>query len=45
MVQGNKAFPYLPEGFFLDADAEDHRGYKDRWSRASAQTFNPPEYA
>ncbi|MEQ6202110.1 FMN-binding glutamate synthase family protein [Sulfitobacter sp. HNIBRBA2951] len=44
MVQGNKAFPYLPIGFLVDADAPDHHGYKDRWSRASAQTFSPPEY-
>jgi len=45
MVQGNKAFPYLPEGFLLDEGAPDHNGYKDRWSRASAHTFAPPEYA
>ena len=45
MVQGNKAFPYLPEGFLIDPDAADHMGYKDRWSRAKAETFNPPEYA
>ena len=44
MVQGNKAFPYLPEGFLLDDDAEDYHGCKDRWSRADAKTFNPPEY-
>lgn len=44
MVQGNKAFPYLPIGFLIDEDAADHQGYKDRWSRASADTFNPPEY-
>ncbi len=44
MVQGNKAFPYLPIGFLVDEHAADHNGYKDRWSRASAQTFNPPEY-
>ncbi|WP_298858575.1 FMN-binding glutamate synthase family protein [uncultured Sulfitobacter sp.] len=45
MVQGNKAFPYLPIGFLIDEDAPDHKGYKDRWSRASADTFSPPEYA
>lgn len=44
MVQGNKAFPYLPIGFLIDEKAADHLGYKDRWSRANAQTFNPPEY-
>ena len=45
MVQGNKAFPYLPIGFLIDDDAEDHKGYKDPWSRADAETFTPPEYA
>jgi glutamate synthase domain-containing protein 2 len=44
MVQGNKAFPYLPIGFLVDEHAADHLGYKDRWSRASAETFSPPEY-
>ncbi len=44
MVQGNKAFPYLPIGFLIDEEAADHKGYKDRWSRAKADTFNPPEY-
>jgi glutamate synthase domain-containing protein 2 len=44
MVQGNQAFPYLPIGFLVDEDAADHMGYKDRWSRASADTFTPPEY-
>jgi len=44
MVQGNRAFPYLPEGFLIDDDAADHMGYKDRWSRASAHSFSPPEY-
>jgi len=29
----------------VDEDAADHMGYKDRWSRALADTFNPPEYA
>lgn len=43
MVQGNRAFPYLPVGFLVDPDAADHLGYKERWSRASAETFTPPE--
>ncbi|QUJ75948.1 FMN-binding glutamate synthase family protein [Sulfitobacter albidus] len=43
MVQGNRAFAYLPEGFLLDDIAADHRGYKERWARASPQTFDPPE--
>ncbi|MEP2921774.1 FMN-binding glutamate synthase family protein [Sulfitobacter sp.] len=44
MVQGNIAHPYLPEGFLLDENASDHDGYKDRWARASAESFNPPEF-
>ncbi len=44
MVQGNRAFPYLPIGFLVDEHAADHMGYKDRWSRACAHTFSPPEY-
>jgi glutamate synthase domain-containing protein 2 len=44
MVQGNRAFPYLPIGFLVDEDAADHLGYKERWSRASAASFTPPEY-
>jgi len=44
MVQGNQAFPYLPMRFLVDEDAADHMGYKDRWSRASADTFEPPAY-
>jgi glutamate synthase domain-containing protein 2 len=45
MVQGNQAFPYLPIGFLVDEHAADHLGYKDRWARADARSFNPPEYA
>ncbi|KEJ90836.1 FMN-binding glutamate synthase family protein [Sulfitobacter donghicola] len=44
MVQGNQAFPYLPIGFLVDDHAADQMGYKDRWSRARAETFTPPEY-
>ncbi|MEQ6249279.1 FMN-binding glutamate synthase family protein [Sulfitobacter sp. HNIBRBA3233] len=45
MVQGNHAYPYLPEGFLVDPDAADHMGYKERWSRANAESFQPPETA
>ncbi|MGJ8546296.1 MAG: FMN-binding glutamate synthase family protein [Sulfitobacter sp.] len=41
MVQGNQAFPYLPEGFLIDPDRPDHGGYKERWNRASAESFAP----
>lgn len=43
MVQGHRVYPYLPIGFLVDPDGADHLGYKERWSRASAQTFTPPE--
>lgn len=43
MVQGNQAFPYLPEGFLVDEHAADHQGYQERWARASASTFDPPQ--
>lgn len=41
MVQGNQAFPYLPTGFLVDPDRPDHGGYKERWRRASADSFAP----
>lgn len=44
MVQGNIAHPYLPVGFLVDEDASDQLGYKERWARASADSFTPPEY-
>ena len=44
MVQGNQAFPYLPEGFLLEKDGEDLPRYRNRWARASAHSFDPPEW-
>lgn len=41
---GNVAYPYLPEGFLLNED-EDFPGaddWRDRWARASAETFAAP---
>lgn len=43
-ADGNVAYPYLPERFLLD-DGEDFPGaaeWRDRWSRASAETFSAP---
>ena len=40
MVTGNDVFPYLPEGFLLRDDEEDF-GFRDRWVRAKADTFEP----
>ena len=40
MVTGNDVFPYLPEGFLLREQDEDF-GYRDRWNRAKADSFEP----
>ena len=43
-LDGNEAYPYLPEGFLLAN--EEIPGLEDwygRWDRASADTFAPPE--
>ena len=41
MVQGDKVYAYLPEGFLLDDAAEDFGGHKTRWARARADDFAP----
>ncbi|MBS9716504.1 FMN-binding glutamate synthase family protein [Pseudohalocynthiibacter aestuariivivens] len=40
MVTGDEAYPYLPEGFLLKKGA-DQSGYKERWNRARAESFQP----
>ena len=41
---GNEAYPYLPEGFLLlDKEIPELAEWYDRWERASAETFAPPE--
>lgn len=43
-ADGNVACPYLPEEFLLD-EGEDFPGaseWRDRWARASAETFSAP---
>jgi len=42
MVEGSEAFAYLPEGFLLSADGGDF-GYRNRWNRARADSFSPPQ--
>ncbi|RVT84388.1 FMN-binding glutamate synthase family protein [Rhodobacteraceae bacterium CCMM004] len=42
MATGEQAWPYLPIGFLRDGK-EDRQGYLERWNRASAETFAPPE--
>ncbi|MEM0948533.1 MAG: FMN-binding glutamate synthase family protein [Pseudomonadota bacterium] len=42
MVSGNHAFPYLPEGFLLRGE-DQGGGYIERWHRADASSFAPPD--
>ncbi|AXC50544.1 FMN-binding glutamate synthase family protein [Paracoccus suum] len=43
-LDGNEAYPYLPDGFLLDPDEiPELADWYDRWDRASAETFDPPE--
>ncbi|MDU8913087.1 FMN-binding glutamate synthase family protein [Aestuariicoccus sp. MJ-SS9] len=41
MVTGNEIYPYMPEGFLLDDSEDDRFGYKMRWRRAAADSFQP----
>ncbi len=41
VVQGDKVYAYLPNGYLLDDDAVDFHGNKSRWSRARADSFAP----
>ena len=38
MIEGQDAYPYLPEGFLLDENGGDY-GYRSRWDRATADSF------
>lgn len=42
MKEGSDAFAYLPMGFLLD-DGTDHIEYRQRWRRANAYDFAPPQ--
>jgi len=43
-VDGNEAYPYLPNGFLLAEDEiPELSAWYSRWDRASAETFDPPE--
>lgn len=43
-LDGNEAYPYLPEGFLLEnEEVEGLEDWHSRWDRASADTFAPPE--
>jgi len=41
MTEGQEANPYVPVGFLLDDDGGDF-GYRNRWNRANAESFNAP---
>ncbi len=42
MVTGQDVYPYLPEGFLL-REEDVGFGYLERWRRANAESFTPPE--
>ncbi len=44
MTEAADVYSYMPEGFLLD-DSPDEHGYKERWARANALSFAPPEAA
>jgi len=41
MVTGQEVYPYMPEGFLLQEGEDDRFGYRMRWSRAAADSFQP----
>jgi hypothetical protein len=44
VVDGNEAYPYLPDGFLVaGSELAELASWHDRWSRASADSFAPPE--
>ena len=44
MVTGEDVYPYLPEGFLLREDEDDH-GYLMRWHRSRSSSFEPFDVA
>ncbi|WP_370450573.1 FMN-binding glutamate synthase family protein [Palleronia sediminis] len=42
MVEASDVWTYLPTGFLL-TEGDDHMAYRQRWKRASAETFRPPD--
>jgi len=43
-LDGNEAYPYLPEGFLVDGeDIPELAEWQSRWDRANADSFAPPE--
>jgi hypothetical protein len=44
MTEAADVYTYLREGFLLD-DGTDNPIYRERWARANANSFAPPEAA
>ncbi len=42
MTEANDVYTYMPEGFLLKGTGDDH-GFTERWNRADAHSFAPPE--
>ncbi|MBK4217651.1 FMN-binding glutamate synthase family protein [Paracoccus caeni] len=43
-LDGNEVYPYLPDGFLLESEEyPELADWYDRWERASADSFAPPE--
>ena len=43
-LDGNEAYPYLPDGFLVSgSEIPELADWHDRWERASAESFAPPE--
>jgi glutamate synthase domain-containing protein 2 len=42
METGDQLWPYLPEGFLLRGEPDEF-GYAERWARARAESFDPPD--
>ncbi|PZX17531.1 glutamate synthase domain-containing protein 2 [Palleronia aestuarii] len=42
MITGQMAWPYLPVKFLVDGEKDEY-GYLERWGRARANTFTPPD--
>ena len=44
-LDGNEAYPYLPDGFLVSGDEEfpELADWYSRWDRATAESFAPPE--
>jgi hypothetical protein len=42
MAEAADVYAYMPEGFLLDG-TEDGHGFQERWGRANAHSFAPPE--